>query len=898
MVKIFNRALGTIFMIAVVCIITAFDIYGEDEYKVVDDFTNEVIETFDSLSSANYFYNQNVDEYDNLVLYENDTVLRMEYGIVEFQTNDACTLNVGYRSTIRSDTTSINGCYGIDGVYIGQSNNNVYFVYAGDFGYTSFDSLILHPINSLNIRVSLYRNIDGKLTHLIKTQLDSDFYSETNVIDYAPSYLKEDVDYYSYDGHYFYDNFKTMSDDYSNNTYENAINYEEPYYNYYMYLPFRSLSNYSYNEINDYFTNTLKIASKLNYYNDKVNDNANDVVNRSQYYGELDSFFIYQNIYGTNALNTLSISMLDSSSGKNYKAYSKNDVFLNNAYDNDEERNKDAYNSISNSIYTFDKYILSNHNGNSRSSLYAGTYMGDKLSGYNLFNSNDAYYGEKVAANYFKIDSSLGDKDLNSYCLGIIYNLNRLTFYSDESLSSRVTRLYNLYNFSLIILDETDDAYKVQLDFSNSSDYEYDFENLVAYISKDAVDLVVNSDKMHENSFESISYDFDGGSFIGKDTLDVSYLSGVDITMPKPIKNGFEFVGFDENNKAIYKEIKNIEVKEFENTTIELDKPINLKNASIKIKYADSSSKVIPITSDMITNFNNTVSGSQDITITYCGVSVNQTIEVSSELKDIRDNLDYLIAKNIESYKKDGTYDINELNTIVENINKVDYDFSTNSLRDIDNILLNVNRASTNYIVIGNDIDLSVSGLALNELKEVNENSLFKDTYYVHVSSINNSAKETLQEIGLAYGFEVVDYFSVDYSLNMLKSKQNGSLIYSLKPNNMDPNYIYTVYRLDNNGDVVKCKTTWSSDSVSFMTKKDGDFVVLRKRSVNTYDFDSAYENVNYQDNDPDSQQIFLFLVSYSVVILFGILNIVYHYVLENKLKKSSLEYKKLLNIK
>lgn len=896
MVKIFNRVLSIVLMMAVVSIITAFEIYGEDEYRVVDEATNEVIETFNSLNSANYFYNQNIDEYDNLVLYENDTVLKMEYGIVEFQTNDACTLNVGYRSTIRDDTTSINGCYGIDGVYIGQSNDNVYFVYGGDFGYTSFDSLILHPINSLNVRVSLYRNIDGKLTHLIKTQLSSDFYTYTNIIDYAPAYLKEDVDYYSYDGHYFYDDFKTMSDDYGNGTYENAINYSEPYYNYYMYLPFRSLSNYSYEDINDYFTNVLKIRSKLDYYDDAANDNANDVVNKSQYYGELDSFFIYQNIYGTNALNTLAISILDSSSGKNYKAYSKNDVFLNNAYDNSTERNKDAYNSVSNSVYTFDKYILSNHNGNSHSSLYAGTYMGDKLSGYNLFNSNDAYYGEKVAANYYKIDNSLNDKDLNSYCLGIIYNLNQLTFYSDESLNSRTFRLYNLHNYSLIILAQTEDAYKVQLDFSNSSDYEYDFEKCIAYIDKEDIDLVLNSDKMHENSFESISYDLDGGTFIGKGSLTIFAQSGVDVSF-KPVKDGFEFVKFDENNNAIYKEIKKIEINEFENTIIELNKPINLKNASIKIKYSDGKSKVIPISSEMISCFDNTLVGNQDILITYCGVSTKQTIEISSELKDIRDNLDYLIAKNIKSYKEDGTYDLSELNTIVKNINKLDYDISVDSLRDIDNILLSINRTNTNYVVIGNDIDLSVSGLALNGLK-LNKNILFKDTYYVHVSSVNQSAKKTLEELGLAYGFEVVDYFSVDYSLNMLKTNQNGSLVYSLKPNNMNPNYIYTVYRLDSNGDVVKCKTTWSIDSVSFLTKKGGDFVVLRKRSVNTYDFDSAYENINYQDNGPDSQQIFLMLACYVATITFGILNIVYHYLLENKLKKSSLEFKKLLYIR
>ncbi len=897
MVKKNKRLLNTILTVAVICVIAAFDVYGEDEYKVVDDSTGEIIETFQTYTSANSFYNQHIDEYDNLVLYENDTVLKMEYGIVEFKTNESCSLNVGYRSTIRNASSSINGCYGVDGAYIGQNGNNVYFVYGGDFGSTSFDSLSLHPINSLNLRISLYRNNDGYLTHLIKTQLNSDFYSDSNIIDYAPDYMNTDTDYYSYDGHYFYDSFTSMIDDYSNGTYENSINYDSPYFNYYMYLPFRSLTNYSYEEINNYFSDTLKIENKLDYYDDKVNDGANDVVNRSEYYGELDSFFIYQYIYGTNALNTLSISMLDSASGKNYKAYTKQDVFLNNAYDNDIERNKDKYNSISNSVYTFDKYILSNHNGNINSADYAGSFLGDKLSGYNLNNTNNAYYGEEVAAKYFGLDLALGNKDLNSYCLGITYSLDRITFYNDEDLSDIKYRLYDLNNYSFIILSESENSYKIQLDFSENSDYEYDFDSQVAYISKDAIDLVLNKDKMHENVLESIIYDFDGGTFNGKTSIELNYLVDSGAIEIRPNKDGYEFEKYDDNNKAVYKEIKSIEVSSFENTTVELGKSINLRDATLKVKYGFGS-KSIPITSSMITGFQSLLEGSQEITISYCGLNTTVTIEVSSKLKEIRENIDYLIQKNIESYQNNGTYDLKELQTIVENIDLIDYDISTSDLRVIDNIILQINRENTNYIVIGNDIDLSVSGLALNELINENSSLLFKDTYYVHVSSINGKSKNTLQEIGAAYGFEVVDYFSVDYSLNMLKSFQSGCLVYSIKPSNMDSNYIYTVYRLDDNGDIVKCKTTWSSDSVSFMTKKDGNFVVLRKRSANTYDFDSKYENVNTVQNDPDSQQIFLFLLSYSVIILAGILNIVYHYVLENKLRSSALEFKKLLNIK
>ena len=65
-----------------------------------------------------------------------------------------------------------------------------------------------------------------------------------------------------------------------------------------------------------------------------------------EYYDNLDSFFIYQNIFGTNAMNSLAISMRESSSAKNLKAYVNHDLFTNNAYDNDEERNDNAYKNI------------------------------------------------------------------------------------------------------------------------------------------------------------------------------------------------------------------------------------------------------------------------------------------------------------------------------------------------------------------------------------------------------------------------------------------------------------------------------------------------------------------------------------------------------------------------
>ena len=128
-----KKVIKIIFSLLFIFIISSKNIYGEDEYYVKDDGKDDVIASFDSYSSANNYYNDHIDEYDNLVLYYGDTVLKMEYGVVEFKSNDACSLNIEYTSTIRKNKSSINGCYMKDGAYLYSSSDasRVYFKVGG-----------------------------------------------------------------------------------------------------------------------------------------------------------------------------------------------------------------------------------------------------------------------------------------------------------------------------------------------------------------------------------------------------------------------------------------------------------------------------------------------------------------------------------------------------------------------------------------------------------------------------------------------------------------------------------------------------------------------------------------------------------------------------------------------
>ena len=870
----------------ILCLLFNVNVFSVNEYEVADvsSGNKKIIESFSDYDSANKYYLEHLDDYDNLVLYQNDVVLKMEYGIVEFISNDSCTLNIGYNSLRRNDTSSINACYAIDGAYLYSSDDStiVYFKLADDIGYTDFIDVILHPIDLLDVKISTYVVRDDLLYHQIKTQLDLDYYANIYAIDKAPSYLEENVFYYSYDGHYFYKDFKKMIDDYLNKTYENALNFDSPYYNYYEYLPFHSLTNYDYKEIDDYYNDVLKINGKLYYYDDQVNDGANDIVNRSQYYGELSNFFLDQNIYGTNALMLLSISRFESSDGKSLSSYISNNVFDVYAYDV-KEKADNRYQNIKDSINAYAKYYINGRYCNYLSSKYAGSFLGNKYSGINLNYSKDPYWGEKVSSSYFNLDSSLGYKDYQKYCLGIIYE-NNIDFYNDENLSTIIYSLNDIHDYSLIILKEYEDSYKVQID--NSGDYLYDFNNLLAYINKEDVDLILNLDNIHENDLTSINYDFDGGNIDGYNALTIYG----DISLVRPTKDGFVFYKYEKiekddeiTYKAIYKEIDKIEVFNLP-SVIDVDSYLNIKDAYVLVTFKDGSKEKVILDTNMLSCVYFKEVGTNKIEINYSGVAIEKEIEVVTNDNNLKD----LIDKNISSYKKDASYDLKEVEKIKSLLKEEDYNLNFEELRILDTILLKKYHNKFNYLIDENEYDLSLSGLGLSIIEDKNINLIkpFVDTYKIRIKDIGLKNKKKLRELGMAYEFNPVTYFEIEYFLNGKEIAQEGPIIFSMKLENKKANAIYTVYRLDENDNIYKCKTIQSSNYIYFLSKENGKYVVLEKDGFNNYESEDNYENLTSINDDIDTYRIFIEGMIMFMLIIFGYMNILYAIYLNKELNR------------
>ena len=880
--KIFQKLFVCVLLL--LSIIEPTNLKAEDITYYVYDAISNFQQFFKTYNEAYSFYKKTIDEFDNLVLRRNDEIIHMEYGIVEFNSDEACSITIEYHSIDRNTDAYHNGCYGIDGAYLytSENGNRVYYILAGEKAYTDINNVRLVPYELVPTKLSSYINSDNKFYHNIKTQMKQDYYSYSLELDDALSFLAKNKEYYSYDGHYFYDDFYKMIDDYKDNQTENAVN-EIAYYNYYQYLPHRSISNYTVKELEDYFYNTLGINNKLKHYTDYNYDLAADEINRSQLFMEIDDFFVYQYMYGTNALMLISSAINESSYGKSLNSFITNNLYSVAAYESQIESDNNRYSDVSSSIYGHSKYIIASLYSNYRRSSYAGTFFGDKLAGINTTYSLDPYYGVKCAATYRELDKNNGLKDKDSLALGIIKDRKSVTFYRDESLKNRLFILDNINELVFVILNETDNAYKIQIDSTNLDDYLYSFDNSIAYVSKDVFKYILNEDKIHEYSLKTVNYDFNEGEFKGYTNLSLSINEDEELLNIDCKKDGYELIGFDENGKAEYVKIKSIELKNDFNHNIELYQNIDFGNCLLHVVYEDNTSKDIPLNSSMISYYDNSIEGIQDITISYCGLSIDSQIQFTDELLNHRLN----IAKAIEDkdYRK-----------VKEELSYIKYPLNFSQIRNIDYDLKQLN--NRNYVI--NDkterYNLSISGLDLS-LDDKKVFSFIDDTYYVVVNDISIKDREEIYEFAKGYGFQALEGIDISFRFNYEDIKLKGPAIVQIDLADKKINHVYSVYHLTKDNDIVKCRTTQSENYIQFMILEEGPYLVLSMPSVNEYDLRDNTEDLSYENMGYDNHKINFSLMALSFCALLGITGIIVYYIFNNKRKKSWRDFKRSLRL-
>ena len=250
--------------------------------------------------------------------------------------------------------------------------------------------------------------------------------------------------YYSYDGHYFYKDIKTMIKDYKAGNFNNAVNKDKEYFNYYMYLSNHTRTNYSSINIDKY------IRENLNYTGDVFGSTAYS--GRSKLYGMGTFYYHAQEADGANALLSLSLSRNETGNGKSSISINKNNGFGLDAVDSSPGESAKWYATFASSILGYANKWITYGYAHARDWRYFGPHFGDKGIGMNVKYASDTYWSEKMAANYYSMDAAFGLQDYNYYQLGVV--TAPVDARTDAKTSSKFLYTYPEKDDAVVIIGE------------------------------------------------------------------------------------------------------------------------------------------------------------------------------------------------------------------------------------------------------------------------------------------------------------------------------------------------------------------------------------------------------------------------------------------------------------
>lgn len=476
-----------------------------------------------------------------------------QYAIVNFRTK-SCDVNT-YYTTDTGLSGYTNGCYGADAAFLGIENGKVKFKLSGVVGYVNPSEVEIRNMDPEipTTYISNYIVEDGRIKHVIQQNVN--YYNSANVISIgrAPGGLANGI-YYSYDGIYFYEGtlngFKKMIDDYKEGAHYRALNATKPYYNYYLYLPVRTISNYTVEDI----------AYDLSTYNSKMTSYP-PASNESHLYGEELSFIEYQGEYGVNAIMSLSLAKNESNMGRSKIAYNKNNLFGMAAYDSS-TGSAFSFKTVREGIKYFNKTMISEGylDPKDKGNRYHGGHVGNKGSGFNVKYASDPYWGEKEASYYYNFDRIYGNQDYNKEKIGI--KTNDQIYPIRKEPDNNATILYqttNERNIPFVILEEVmvgnQKWYKVQTDPTLTEDRSqvlqdngaYNFNQNYGYIRADYIGYVSNGNG--QKAKYTIEFNPNGGHFPDRSETSSKKITVEEYTVPQvqsPVRDGYTFVGWNE----------------------------------------------------------------------------------------------------------------------------------------------------------------------------------------------------------------------------------------------------------------------------------------------------------------------------------------------------------------
>ena len=467
-----------------------------DTYSVISkDDNQKEIKNFNSYESALRQYKSSLQQNDSVTLMADSQVRATSQStknsIVRFKTVselDGKTIDYTEMDTGRTGYFSTNASN--DAAYIStDSSGNVICKLAGVV-ISVPAKCVKEIVPYTNGNVSYYYVEDGKLTHYYSYISGGKIIMASTRVGYKPSYLKSEKKYYSYDGHYFYDSFENMITDYKNyqtESYDHAVNKNNPYYNYYQYLPLRSKTTFTATQFNKRISSKASSSSKM--------------------YNKGQVFIDNQNTYGINASLMFGIAINESAYGTSSIAKNKNNLFGLNAVDSSPSQSANYFTSVDQCIKEFADHWMSKGYLNGSDWRYRGPHLGDKRSGINVKYASDPYWGEKGASQSYYLDGV--DNDYLTYNIGIsnqtiqgLYkesNTDKRIYTSEVDGTGKATFLYNypVNILSYVTGSDGKEWCRVQSDMPLKDDRsarnlsnQYKFSRDYVYAKSSEIDLV------------------------------------------------------------------------------------------------------------------------------------------------------------------------------------------------------------------------------------------------------------------------------------------------------------------------------------------------------------------------------------------------------------------------
>ena len=469
-----KRLLMHIFTIFLCIGVTTQSVYATSSDN--NDILEQNFVGFDENGNLNTYNTNELEQEVSDAMMSSLTVIdekAITYGVVNFRVKSSASEITTYTNCENGQQGYINGYSMSDGAFLGYENGKVKFKAAGVTGLVEPSEVGIIDYDSAKT-VSCYKTSNGGLYHYVANIItNSDSYYSINYVGNTPSYLSNSTTYYSYDGHYFYTSYNKMIDDYKNGVYSNSVNSNNPYYNYFQYLPARSKTYLTASQFDQYTTQMVSSGKLLNIGSSLISN---------------------QDTYGVNALIMYANAALESGWGQSQIAINKNNLFGHGAVDSNPYYGANGYASVDDCVKYHAKMFISEGYCDPKdySGRYYGSHLGDKESGINVKYASDPYWGEKIAHICWSVQNGLGVNEVNKYTLGIA-NSN-VAFYTNPDSNL----LFNSGNFSsypIILLSKSNGYYKVQSDPTLNENRtsitqdkgEYNFDQYYAYINANSV---------------------------------------------------------------------------------------------------------------------------------------------------------------------------------------------------------------------------------------------------------------------------------------------------------------------------------------------------------------------------------------------------------------------------